>query len=317
MSIKPIQQAIKTARKQLGPKLPTFFIVPSDKSEAARTVALHLEMKAEMLAIAMTALDRADNYEQVEYDPDHRIVPGEEVLLVPDGNVNDDSDVYDIVDNLDALEELHAGLLVKTPTKMYGVAFGATADERILFVRRRHMETITADGKLFAMSGGDTLQAVKQPGVIIDRVFDLIVFPEGIVAFDSVTFERLVKDPKDVSAELRANAKAVAKFVPFAPGLLDKLVARGENKPMIRRKFRSIVERNHLVGVTMDEIKAGLRKEGEKPADYIKKDAKDKKEKLDFGIESAMFVLGFLDEGTWRGWRSNTHYTAGGRSVLK
>ena len=109
---------------------------------------------------------------------------------------------------------------------------------------------------------------------------------------------------------MRANAKAVAKFVPFAPGLLDKLVARGENKPMIRRKLRSIVERKHLVGVTMNEIKTALKKEGEKPSEYIKID------KLDFGMESAMFVLGFLVRAPG-GWRSNTHYTAGGRSVLK
>lgn len=311
MSVKPIQQAIKTARKQLGHKLPTFFVVPSAKAEPPRTVALGSEMEAEMRSIAMTALDHADNYEQIEYDPDHRIVRGEEVLLVPDDSIDDESYVYDIVERLDALDDLHAALLIETPTKMYGVGFGATPDERILFVRRKHMDTITADGKLFAIAGGDTLRPIKQPGVILDRVFDLIIFPEGIVAFDSVTFERLVKDPEDVAEELRSNAKAVAKFVPFAPGLIDELVARGESKPMIRRKLRSIVERKHLVGVTMNEIKFALKKEGEKPSTYITND------KLDFGMESAMFVLGFLDEGTWRGWRSNTHYSAGGRSVVK
>ena len=317
MSVDKIKQAIKTARKYLGQKQPTFFIIPSDKNKAPRTVALGPEMEAEMRAIAMTALDHADNYEQIAYDPDNRIARGEEVLLVPADSVDDESEIYDIRVKLDNLDDLHASRLIETPTKIYGVGFGTTTEDRILFVRRKHMDTITADGRLYAIAGGDTLRPIKQPGVVLDRIFDLIIFPDGIAAFDSVTFEQLVKDPEDVAAELRANAKAVARYVPFSPGLIDKLVARGEKKPMIRRKLRSIVERKHLVGVTTDEIKTALKKEGKKPSAYFTKDPKDKKDKLDFGMDEAMFVLGFLDEGTWRGWRSNTHYTAGGRSVLK
>jgi hypothetical protein len=311
MSVEPIQKAIKRARRSLKDQSPTFFVVPSDNDERPRTVALDDNMAAEMLGIAMTALQHADDYDPIEYDPDHRIARGtEEVLLVPLNRVDDDSVVFDIVQSLDSLTDIHAREMVEIRTKMYGVAFGTTPEQRIVFVRLKRIEGITADGKLFAIAG-DTLRAIKQPGMVIDRAFDLIVFPQGIAAFDSVTFERLVKDPKDVSAELLKNARTVAKDVPFAPGLLKKLIARGQDKPMIRRKLRSIVERNHLSGVTISEIKKALRRQGKVPSDYVNGD------KLDFDMSDAMFMLGFLDEGTWRGWRSNTHYAAGGRSVVK
>ena len=317
MSINSIQKAITAARSSLSSQLPTFFVVPKDKDEAPRTVALVQAMQNEMRKIATSAIEMAASLDHVEYDPDHRIVRGEQVLLVPDNKVNDESDVFDIVENLDSLVDLHAIQLVDTPIKMYGLGFGTTPDKRILFVRRKPMGTITAAGKLIAIAGGDALRAIKQPGVIIDRVFDLIVFPQGIVAFDSLTFEQLVKDPADVSAELRKNANDVAKFIPFASGKLKELIARGEKKPMIRRKLRSIVERNHLVGVTINEIKSALKAEVGSSSKYVTKDVKDMKEKLDFNMSDAMFILEFLDEGTWRGWRSKTHYAAGGRSVVK
>ena len=311
MSFKKIQKAIKDARKSLADESPAFFVVPFDTDEAPRTVALAKNMQDELLAIAMTTLEHADNYEQLEYDPDHKIMRGsDEVLLVPLDNVDDESIVFEVVAKFDDLKDLHARTMVKTKTRMYGIAFGTTPEDRILFVRQKRVDGITAGGKLFAIAG-DTLTAVKQPGMVIDRSFDLIVFPDGIAAFDSVTFNKLVKDPADVSAELLENAKKVAAQVPFAPGLMKKLVARGEDKPMIRRKLRSIVERKHLVGVTMGEIKKALRDEGETASHYITKD------KLDFEMSEAMFVLGFLDEGTWLGWRSKTHYAAGGRTVVK
>lgn len=282
LSIEPIKKAIKKAQKSLRNQSPTFFAVPTNKDEDPRTVALSEDMQSELLGIAMTSLDHADSYDQLEYDPDHRVSRGsKEALLVAVADVNDESTVFDIVERLDTLDDLHAKTLVETPTQMYGIGFGTTAEERILFVRKKRVEGITADGKLFAIAG-DTLRPVKQPGMLIDRAFDLIVFPEGIVAFDSFTFEQLVKDPDDVVAEMKKNAKTVAKSVPFMPGLLDKLVARGENKPMIRRKLRAIVERDHLAGVTMPEIKTALKEQGKTPINYISKDPKDKLEKLNF-----------------------------------
>ncbi len=245
-----------------------------------------------------------------KYDPDARIERGEEVLLVADDNVDDESGIYDVVERLQDLDDLDARELVKTPTSLYGIGFGTTAEKRILFVRRKRIDSIAAGGKLFAIAG-DTLRPVREPGLVIDRIFDLIVFPEGVVAFDHQSFEKLIRDPADVYAELRDNAEAIAKAIPFAAGLVDKLVARGESKPMIRRKLRAVVERKHLAGVTMPEIKAAFKAQGKSAAQYIKKD------KLDFDMSDALFVLRFLDEGTWRGWRSNTHYAAGGRSVVK
>jgi hypothetical protein len=316
MAVEAIKKAISKARKALKDELPAFFVVPKAKDEDFRTVALDDEMRTEMVAIAMTTLEHAADYEQVEYDPEHRIVRGEEVLLVTDDHVNDESEIYDIIERFDDLVDLDARELIETPTRLYGIAFGTTEEDRIVFVRRHRIDSFAADGKLIALAG-DTLRAVKQPGLIIDRVFDLIVFPEGIVAFDSLTFERLIKNPEDVSAELLENAKEVAKVVPFAPDVFKALVERGETKPMIRRKLRSIVERGHLAGVTMAEIKAALKAEDRVPSQYIKRDNKDGKDKLNFDVKEALFVLGFLDEGTWLGWRSKTLYSASGRTVVK
>jgi hypothetical protein len=311
VSIDDLRKAIPKARKSLPAKHPTFFVAPSARDAEPQRVALSGDMQSELIAIAVTMLQRAAEYEQVDYDPDARIERGEQVLLISSANVDDGGIIYDIVDRLHNLKYLDARTLIDTPTTSYGIGFGTTADERILFVRRKRLDSITAGGKLFAIAG-DMLRPVKEPGLVIDRTFDLIVFPEGVVAFDHQAFEKLVRDPADVSAELRKNAQAVAKIIPFAPGLIDALVARGEgNRPMIRRKLRSIVEVKHLDGVTIAEVRAALKAQGKSPTHYIKKD------KMDFAMADALFVLRFLDEGTWRGWRSKTLYAAGGRSVVK
>jgi hypothetical protein len=312
VSVKDLGKAIKSARRALIGRNPRFVVLPAGRDAEPLRVPLAKDMRDELHAIAMTALQRADDLEQVDYDPDSRIERGEEVLMVADDAVNDESVIYDIVERLEKLKRIDARLLAEQRTVLYAVAFGTTPEDRIVFVRRKRVETFGADGGWIVGIAEDTLRVVREPAIVIDRIFDLIVFPAGVVAFDHQAFEKLVKDPADVSAEMRSNAEAVAEKVPFAAGLIDKLVARGETRPMIRRKLRSIVERRHLDGVRMKEIRGALRAQNRKPSDYVNRD-----DELDFDIADALFVLRFLDEGTWLGWRSKTLYAAGGRSVVK
>ena len=311
MSVEELPDAIRGARRALARKNPSFVVLPSGRGAQPKRVALANDMRDELRAIAMTALQRADELEQLAYDPDAALRVGEQVMLVPDESLNDESVVYEIIDRLEKLERIDARLLVEEPTVLYAVAFGTTPEERIAFIRRKRIDTFGAGGGWIVGIAEDTLRVVRQPAIVIDRTFDLIAFPEGVVAFDHAAFEKLLKDPADVYAELRKNAKSVANKVPFGKGIVDALVARGETGPMIRRKLRSIVERKHLDGVAIGEIRAALKAQNRKPSDYIKNN------KLDFPMSEALFVLRFLDEGTWLGWRSKTLYVASGRSVAK
>jgi hypothetical protein len=310
MSIASLRKAITDAKDWIEGKNPTFFAVPAEKGAAPHRVSMKDALQRKMRRFATDALERAADLEQIAYDPDARIERGEQVLLVSADKVNDEADIYDVVENLPNYTKLDARRLVDVPTRIYGVAFGTTSEERMLFLRRRKVDSIAAGGGQLIAPAGDALDAIDTPGLVIDRTFDLIIFPEGVAAFDHQAFEKLVRVPADVSAELRKNADAVALQVPFAPGILDALVARGEKGPMIRRKLRSIVERDHLNGVTIGEIRRALSAQGRAPKDYIKKSM------LTFDITEALFVLRFLDEGTWRGWKTNTLYAAGGRSVV-
>lgn len=306
MSTRAIRRAISELK--IEDEEPFLIIAWKDGRDiVSATVRLHVDMLTALRDICGDVLIRIDEMESRNYDPDARLAVGEELMYVGPEHINSDSQIYDVIAQIDESDEIGGRAAASHKVTWYAIAFGE-GDDLTLFIRKR-LEQVNGESRLIGLAG-DALRPSSRPIMIFDRTIDLIVRPEGVVAFNERAFEGLIRSPKDIAEELESNVERVSADVPFADETVADLKSRGLKRPMLRKKLRSIAERGHLHGVTVNRIAEELERQGFDPDLFIEDDL------LKFDMRHAMLFLRFLDEGTWLGAFSNTLYASDGKSPV-
>lgn len=306
MSTRAIRRAINELA--IEDEDPFLIIAWKDRSEVvSATVRLHTEMLTQLRDVCVDVLSRIEEMESRDYDPDARLSLGEEVMYVGPEHINSESQIYDVIEQLDETDEIGGRAAAAHKVSWYAIAFGE-GDDLTLFIRKR-LEQVNGESRLIGLAG-DALRPSTRPVMIFDRNIDLIVRAEGVAAFNERAFEGLIRSPEDVAEELKSNVDRVSAYLPFAEETVADLKSRGLKRPMLRKKLRSIAERGHLHGVTVNRIEEELERQGFDPDLFIEDDA------LTFDMRHAMLFLRFLDEGTWLGAFSNTLYASDGKSPV-
>jgi hypothetical protein len=226
----------------------------------ADAVAGHLRSACER------TLERMNSRDLRAYDPDMHLEQ-EECLVLADPALVADSPVADIVLPTHPLRLVSSRSLPKRSILLYAVGL-ALGEERVAFVRKTNPRASARSGRIFAMLG-NVLQRVDKPLFSIDDSFDLLVSEDGILALDQRLFELLFKDTPAVTSRIPEWVRDIHSHLPLAGDGADRLAKRCETDGRLRRRIRAIVERDHLKGVTIDDIRDHLRAADLDDADFL------------------------------------------------
>lgn len=216
------------------------------------------------------ALQRLRSSRIRPYDPD-MFLEEDEAILVEDAELVSSSPLKPIALPEEPLPLLSARSLPHRPLLLYGVTFRDSTGRRVAFVRKMNPHYGARPGGILAALG-NTLTEVGGAVFSLDRVFDLIVWLDGIVAFKQSVFELLFKDSEAVSTAVPGWIQSIADHLPLAGDGAEVLERMANNSTRLRRRLRSINDRGHLAHVTIDQIRAHLRELQLDEADYIEND---------------------------------------------
>jgi Kiwa KwaB-like protein len=206
------------------------------------------------------AIERFGGKEPRTYSPDMAL-EDEEVLVTVDADLVADSPLATVVVPTAPPQLIAAGSLPTRPLKMYAVTIRSEDQGLISFVRKASPRPTAKAGHMLALLG-DTLTRIGGPVFSLADNFDLIVSEQGVMALDQRQFEILFRETPALQARVPEWVADIDKHVTFAGDGAQRLAARAQTDGRLRRRIRSIVERDHLKGVTIDKIRAHIAASG-------------------------------------------------------
>jgi hypothetical protein len=308
MTTKPLERAIK--RLDLSAEEP-FLIVAWKESRAveAATVRLDPAMREPLRSICEKTLDSISHREMRAYDSDARLNRAEQGIWVESDRINEDAVLVNLIDRIPTINEITATAAASHRLLFYAIGF-SEGDDLTLFVRRRFKQFQTgAKDKTIGLAA-EALKPITKPIIVLDGIVDFIWRTEGIVAFDERAFDDLLRDPEDIAEELDDNLETISASLPFDDDTMLALHEHGLKGTMLRKKIRSLAERDYLRNVSVPEIRAKMKAQGIEPKHYVRAG------KLRFEMARALTLFRFLAEGTWNGVFTGTLYGADGQARI-
>ena len=204
-------------------------------------------------------LERISNREPRTYTPDMQLEE-EEVLIASDPDLVADSPIAAIVLPTEPLPLIGAASLPSRPLQFYAVTIRVDGGE-MAFVRKANPRTPAKAGRVFALLG-NTLTRIGGPVFGLDDYFDLIVTEDGVVALSQAYFELLFRETPALQQRIPEWVAAIDEHIPLAGDGAARLAERARTDGRLRRRLRSIAERGHLSGVTLDRLRRHLAEAG-------------------------------------------------------
>jgi hypothetical protein len=219
----------------------------------AARVGTHLRSACER------TLERVSSREPRSYTPDMQLEE-EEVLIANDPDLVADSPIAAIVLPTEPLPVIGAGSLPSRPLQFYAVRIRINGGE-IAFVRKANPRTPAKAGRMFALLG-NTLTRIGGPVFGLDDYFDLIVTEDGVLALSQAYFELLFRETPALQQRIPEWVAAIDEHIPLAGDGAARLAERARTDGRLRRRLRSIAERGHLPGVTLERVRRHLAEAG-------------------------------------------------------
>lgn len=213
------------------------------------------------------AIERFGSREPRTYTPDMAL-EDEEVLVTVDPDLIGDSPLATVVVPTAPPQLLSAGSLPSRPLKMYAVTVRSEEQGLVAFVRKASPQPTAKAGHMLALLG-DSLTRIGGPVFSLADNFDLVITEQGVMALDQRQFEILFRDTPALQARVPEWVAEIDKHVTFAGDGAERLAARAQTDGRLRRRIRSIVERDHLKGVTIDKIRAHIAAAGLTESDFL------------------------------------------------
>jgi hypothetical protein len=219
----------------------------------AASVASHLRAACE------ETVKRVSTRERRLYTPDMHLEE-EEVLVVTDPDQVADSPLAEIVLPTEPLPLINAQSLPRRGLQLYAAVI-QTKDGDMAFVRKTNPRTPAKAGRMFALLG-NTLARIGGPVFGLDDYFDMIVTERGIIALSQAYFELLFRDTPALQQRIPEWVDEINACIPLAGDGMSRLAERAGTDGRLRRRLRSIAEREHLSTVTLERIRQHLQEAG-------------------------------------------------------
>lgn len=253
-------------------------------------------------------VERIEQRELRDYSPD-MYLEDEEALVVHDDELVADSALAEVVLPAAPLELLSSRSLPDRRLYLYAVVVPGPDDPEapVAFVRRANPQATARSGRILTLLG-DALQRVDRPAFWLDEAFDLVISEDGIIALDQRLFEVLFKETPALQQKIPEWVDEIHRHLPIADDGAQRLAERCETDGRLRRRLRSIAERGHLAGVTIDQIREHLREVDLDEADFIEGDELKVDERNPFQL------VYLLNEDFFRGGLTDTDFRSDRKS---
>jgi len=116
------------------------------------------------------------------------------------------------------------------------------------------------------------------------------------------SFEMLFREAPELTARLPRYVESVAAALPFAEGAGEALADACARNSRFARRLRSIHERGHLQGVTLDRLRHEITRHGLREEDYVRDGH--------LVADNPEMLLRILNEDLFTGGLSDTQYQA-------
>lgn len=230
-----------------------------------------------------------------------------------DGNpavtsIETDPQVRELLRRASGLDRLPAEHLTRFAFQFYAAVVGSDPARRTSFVRKKNPAKVLKRGGL-VFSYGDRLTEVRDPLMLLDDRFDLIVAGQGLAVLEQDVFESLFRDVEVLAERYPVYAKAF-ETLRLGESELEILVDRCRRDSRLGARLRQIYESGHLAAGNVS-TKQVIREIDrlELPRDRLLSDGK-----LDFSGADASTILKLLNDDLFIGGLSKVSYEAGSKA---
>lgn len=225
-----------------------------------------------------------------------------------DVTVETDPEAHTILRQASSQHQLHARELGKRTFVFYAVVVGNDPDRRTAFVTQWNPHRIGLEGKILT-AYGNQLREIRDPLLAFERLFHMVVTPDGIAVLNKAAFEKVFRDVETMQERVPVWADHVGAALPLDDTGLGCLRQACARNMRTAAKARSIFES----GVLKDrEITAKMLAD-EMRRQNLDADGMVKQGKLVIEESDVPTILKLLNEGLWRGWLTDTPWEAGSK----
>jgi hypothetical protein len=225
-----------------------------------------------------------------------------------DVSIETDPEAHTILRHASSQPQLRAPELGKRTFVFYAVVVGNDPDRRSAFVTQWNPHRIGLEGKLLT-AYGNQLREIQEPLLAFERLFHMVVTPEGIAVLNKTAFEKVFRDVETMQERIPVWADHVGLALSLDDAGLACLRQACARNGRVAAKARSLFES----GVLKDRKITAKMLTDEMRRQNLDGDRMVKRGKLVIELSDVPTILKLLDEGFWRGWLTDTPWEAGSK----
>jgi hypothetical protein len=176
--------------------------------------------------------------------------------------------------------------------QLYAIAAGS--DHRVLFVRRTNPQLSYRAGRFLAI-GRERLLRVGEPAFSFSPGFDFVMGEGWVFVLDQRAFEMLFREIGVVEQNISRWIEAITRHLPMEESDVDQLRKVALHDSRTWRRLREIEHRDHLAGVTLDQVRTYASLVGVEPDTVVADD------RLTFDPAQRFTFLHLLNEDLYKG----------------
>lgn len=238
--------------------------------------------------------EAADEIEEYLYAPKSKLDPRSQVLAAL---------------NLSTFTEMSAQELPSKSLLFYALLAG-TGDKKLIFLRKQNPKT-ALEHRTIAFYR-DRLEHFAGTLFIFDNKIDLVFDSDLNLSILSLgVFNLLFKSTPDMLRVIPEYVQGVAALLPMSETTMEFLKARAISDTRMRKRLDSIMDRNHLKNVTIEELRNEIERQELDPDSFIKDG------KLDVSKANITDMLKILNEDLFIGGLSGERFEVARKSTRR
>lgn len=190
----------------------------------------------------------------------------EEYLYAPRAKLDPQSQVLQAL-TPEKFDELSAKEIPSKSLLFYAIVAGS-GDDRLIFLRKQNPKTALERRTITFYR--DRLEHFAGTLFIFDDKIDLVFDSKLNLSILSLgVFNLLFKSTPEMLKVIPEHVQGIAALLPMSESTMQFLTARATTDTRMRKRLDSIMDRNHLKNVTLEELRIEIERQGLDPDGFI------------------------------------------------